>query len=261
VLRALLPAVLFAGCSARAGGALPHARPPAEVPAAAEAGPTEGAEGIDALARSPFFRGAGALTAALPRLASTATARGVEPEVVTLRGVDVTVARGLSASGRRAPKILLALGFSAHVRRTPKECADALTDPATLKRTLDADDARALDGDGGAPRRGRAMSVALLRRGKGPFRFDFRWAFRVERLDLPSGSVLLRYELLANPPAERVSAFAGVVVLEHDAKGTRITEALVLGTDVSVPFFLMSAAKKGVADILDVRATRLVRSL
>jgi hypothetical protein len=253
---------LAAGCSARPSGSFPHVTPPARgedrpAPAAAT-----GDGGIAGHCRSPFFRGLEHLAPALGQLAPTAPPPGAPPLLLGLEGPDASVLRALRAAGRPRPSILVATGFAARVGRPPAEVADVLMDPATARRTLDADDARTLSDTGDGTRRTRTISLALLNKGKGPFRFDFRWAFRVVREDLPGGTVLFRYDLLPAPAPERVSVFQGAAILEPDAGGgTRVVEALVLGTDVSLPFFLKGEARAGVMKMLGIRATRVAQML
>jgi hypothetical protein len=136
-----------------------------------------------------------------------------------------------------------------------------MMDTAVLRRTLDAQEGRTISDAVVEGLRTQTSSLGLLDRGKGPFRWDFRWTFRVVREDLGRGGVLLRYDLLPAPAPERVAVFQGAAVLEPDGDGARITEAVVLGTDVSLPFFLVGPAREGVADMLEIRAKRLAREM
>jgi hypothetical protein len=264
---AVVAVVASAGCSARSGGALPHARPPvdggATAPSAPEPALAAGDGGIEALAGARFFRGLAAhVEPSLVGVARDATAPlGTDPDARELSGAERAVRPLVAAAGRRLPRILLTVGFAATVAASPARCAEVLVDPAALGRTLDADESRSLGDAVEGMRRVRRLSLALLDRGKGPFRFDFRWAFRASRIDLPGGSVLLRYDLEPHPAPERVSFFQGAAVLEPTGGGTRIVEVVVLGSDLSLPFFLVGQGRKGVRDILAIRATRIARTL
>jgi hypothetical protein len=276
VLRGRLPAaglaLLLAGsgaCSARGGGRLPHARPPSD--AGASAAPADraapaaprGDGGVEALVGARFFRGlASHLGPALVGVARDATAPlGAEPDAREVPGAERAVAPLLSAVGRRLPRILLTVGFASTVAASPEACAEVLMDPAALGKTLDAEEARSAGDAVEGLRRVRRISLGLLDRGKGPFRYDFRWTFRISRIDLPGGSVLLRYDLEPHPIPERVSFFQGAAVIEPHAGGTRISEVVALGSDLSLPFFLVGQGRKGVRDILAIRAKRIAKSL
>jgi hypothetical protein len=255
-------ALAATACSARSGGSLPHARPPAEAAGAPAPAASAGDGGLEALVGARFFRGLSHLSPALLGVANHGTApAGSDPEAREFPEGEAALARTLSGAGRRVPRILLAVGFAARVAASPARCADALMDPAALARTLDADDSRAVgDGVEGA-RRVRRISLALLDRGKGPFRYDFRWTFRVSRIDLPGGSVLVRYDLEPQPAPERVSLFHGAAVIEPEGTGSRLSEVVVLGSDLSLPFFLRSQGRAGVRSILAIRAVRIARAL
>jgi hypothetical protein len=219
--------------------------------------------GSEATARGAFFRGLEHLTPALARLAASATAPGADPAVFEIEGPVATVSRAMRAAGHRAPTLMVAMGFSARVGRPPRDVADTLMDPAVLARSLDASDIRTT-GETRPPEgstSSRTLAVALLNKGRGPFRYDFRWSMRILREDLPGGAVLLRYDLLAAPAPERVAVFQGVATIEPEGSGSRLSEALVMGTSVSIPFFLVGPARTGVRDNLGIRATRLTRAM
>jgi hypothetical protein len=220
------------------------------------------------LSHAPFFRGFEHLAGRIPAVSRAedlpeAAAQRHRPDawyVVEVPPAARDAADRLRAVGARAPRIMLALGFSAKASKSPSACADTLLDPEVLRKTLDADESTAVQ-TRGADGPYRLHSLTLLNRGKGPFRFDFRWSFRAERFDRPDGAVLVRYALLSTPPPERMTAFQGAVVIVPDGAGSRVLEVLVLGSDVSLPSFLVPQATRGVKSILGIRAERLARLL
>jgi hypothetical protein len=245
---ALLPAIvavlLAGGCSAgsrpRSVGGLP---PPVS-------------PGAD-----PFFVGLEDLSAELPALVARTPPRGSPPSVGRSEVLEARVARRISASGARVPQILLVFASTVRLAAKPAAVADLLLDVPAEKAALGAEEAVARDAHVAGRDEVRVASMGLLRKGEGPFKYDFRWTWRGTRHDRADGSVLVRYDLLGEPAPERVGAFEGVALVEPDGDGSRWTEVLVLGARIALPFFLKGKARDGVASFLSTRASRMAERL
>jgi hypothetical protein len=155
---------------------------------------------------------------------------------------------------------VLVVGFSAATPRSPREVAARFLDPENQRRALGADTFEAVATSYDVPGQSRRlMKVELLRVGEGPVRFDLRFAMAVERLDLAEGDVLLRYDPAAWAGTEHVNLFRGVCVIEPSGSGSIVTELLIFGSDVSLPFFLRGRMRDLAADTFRTRAERLLR--
>jgi hypothetical protein len=206
----------------------------------------------------PLFRGSERLAHALQRAVAGAD---LVPGV-PLVGRDTALERlsweELRRRGRRDVRTLYAFVAICRADVPPAALADAILDAARERRSLDADvlTERSVERRSGVER--RTFAAQLLRMGEGPFRFDFRWEFSVDRRDRPDGTVLLRYDL--SPPSlrtEHVAQFRGAAMLAPDGTGTRWTEVLLVGSDLAAPFFLESRSVTAVRDILARRWGRL----
>ena len=244
----LAAALSSCGGGAGGGGPAPAAQPP---PGA-----------LPPPASDPLFLDLEHHAAALGGLAALLPPLGSPPVVARGASVEEAVLRGLYRAGTRAPSVLCAYGLAATVPARPGACADVLLDVEAERRALDAEEGVLLRQYVAGRDPVRVASMGLLRKGEGPFRFDFRWTWRATRRDRADGSVLLRYDLLDDPAPERVAVFSGLAVIEPDgAGGSRVLESLVLGTRVPLPFFLKSRARDAVASFLRTRAKRLVERM
>lgn len=97
----------------------------------------------------------------------------------------------------------------------------------------------------------------MLRRGQGPLRYNFAFTSRTERWDLPDGVVLMRHDPHPDPRPEHVTLYRGATVIEPVGRGSRVTEFLVMGTDVKVPFFLRGAMRSQSVKVFRDRATNM----
>ena len=88
---------------------------------------------------------------------------------------------------------------------------------------------------------------------------NLRFTFVTERWDLPGGTVILRHDLCANPRPEHVPLYRGVTLIEPEGPGSRVTEFLVMGTDIRVPFFLRGILRKKSIELFVSRVRTLWR--
>lgn len=264
----LLPALLAlaltnTACRGRAGhpvlGTLRSAAPAQVVAAerASEPGPPQGV-----LARTMLFLGWQDAETPLRYLAAHPSPPGVEPQVVQLtrleRAVRRRYARGAPTGG--VIREAIAVGFSIWLPISPHRAADLLLDPAFEKDALDADRFETLQIEfevAGASR--RRARVELLNRGKGPIRVDLRFTSLTERWDLPDGSVIMRHDPYPTPPPEHVTLYRGATWIVPEGTGSRVTEFVVMGTDISVPFFLRGVLRSQSVNVFRIRAIRLWR--
>lgn len=209
-----------------------------------------------ASARAMLFQGWDDAEIHLLALRRYATPFGSRPRLVMLPGLERAALRCHGPSDR--VRGAAAFGFCAHFALPPRRAADLYLETEAQRRALAADhvslEVVEYDAGGFSLRRFR---VEMLRRGKGPFRFNFRFTMRTERWDLPDGTVLMRHDRYPYPPAEHVTYYRGAALFEPDGTGSRITEFLVLGTDIAVPFFLAGVLRKGSVDVFRNRASAL----
>ena len=163
-----------------------------------------------------------------------------------------------------------AMGFGGRVRSAvavvavgrvplpPAQMADLIMDPEVERQVLGANTFRPLGATYRLPgARRERFAVEILRVGAGPIRVDLRFTVVAERRDTADGRVLLRYDPDTEPRPEHVTLYRGGCLLEPDAGGTRVTEILIVGTDVSVPFFLESSLRQLARATLKDRVTNL----
>lgn len=214
------------------------------------------------LARSMLFLGWQDAETPLRYLRARPTPPGLEPRIVQLPRVERAV---LQRYGRGSPtggvvREAIAVGFSVELPLAPRAAADLLMDPAFEKDALDADrfETVAVEVDAAGVRRERAR-VEMLRRGKAPILVDLRFTSLTERWDLPDGSVIMRHDPYPDPPAEHVTLYRGATWIVPEDTGSRVTEFLVMGTDIRVPFFLRGLLRSQSVNVFRIRAIRLWR--
>ena len=105
------------------------------------------------------------------------------------------------------------------------------------------------------------MRLAMLRMGESPFVYDFRWTLTTSRRGVASGGIEIRYDLLDDPATEHVSLFRGIARIEPEGTGSRWTEVLAVGSNVSPPFFLKGKARDEVTKIMTRRMQRLAEGM
>jgi len=262
-LATLSPLVLLAlsaaGCLGR--GDHPVLRRSAEVPAtwtAAETAP-EPPPPSGPTAYALLFLGLSDAVAPLRLLERRGTPPGVEPRLVELPVMERAVlARYRMGTPMGVVASLAATGFSMHVPLAPPAVADLLVDAEEERRFLDADRLEPLAGEYRAPGASRhRFDAAFLRRGEGPFRFDLRFTLLTERWDLPDGVVLLRHDGQSRPLPEHVTLYRGATEIRPEGAGSRVTEFIVMGTDIRVPFFLYGLLRDQSIDVFRRRAARI----
>jgi hypothetical protein len=170
-------------------------------------------------------------------------------------GVQARFARG-TPSGPLTEA--MAVGVCAVSPLPPARTADVLADPEVERRAFGAQTFRVVRTLYDVPGASRRMVVVeLLDIGEGPVRFDFRFAFALERWDLADGTVLLRYDPATWSRTEHVTLFRGLCVIEPAGSGSIVTELLIFGSDVSVPFFLRGTLREKTYDTFRTRLARV----
>jgi hypothetical protein len=235
---------------------------PAATRAVAERSPLMAAPD-GAAARAELLRGFDDAKNVFQRLGARASTAGAAPRLYMLPNLERAAyqrqARGRSRT--RPVKVVrnaAAVGYSAHFPAPPRAVADLILDPQAETRALGADRFALVGVDfdvPGATR--RRFRVEMLRRGEGPFRFNLRFTFVTERWDLPDGSVVMRHDLCGDQPAEHVTVYQGASLIVPEGSGSRVTEFLVTGTDISVPFFLRSRLRKKSVELFGSRVRTL----
>ena len=264
VLLLLLPlAASVAACRGRADHpALEGLRSPPHAGALAARWAPEPEPPQGVLARAMLFLGWQDAEAPLRFLAAHPSPPDAEPQVVQLPRIESAVLRRYARGGPIGGAIreAIAVGFSIRLPIPARRAADLLLDPAFEKDALDADRFETLqvefDVAGASRRRAR---VELLNRGQGPIRVDLRFTSLTERWDLPDGSVIMRHDPYPDPPPEHVTLYRGATWIVPEGTGSRVTEFLVMGTDIRVPFFLRGLLRGQSVGVFRIRAIRLWR--
>jgi len=213
-----------------------------------------GEEGVLAI-----FRRLDGIRKPLERMGRAPLARSRTPTLTRLPSMERAVRRRYRRGGfGGAVSSVIALGVVGRVPLRPGAMADLITNPAVERAVLGAD---RVERAGLVFRRPRCLRerfrATLLRRGYGPFRYDLRFTYTCERLDLEDGRVVLRYDPAARPRPEHVTLFRGGCLLVPDGEGTRVAEILVFGTDLQVIPPLQPQLTRLVAKTLRDRATNL----
>ncbi len=77
--------------------------------------------------------------------------------------------------------------------------------------------------------------VELLGVGTKPLTFDLVFGLSIEGLELPDGTVLLRYDPRPVPGARHVTLWRGGCIFEPEGQGCVVTEVVAFGTDIHLP--------------------------
>jgi hypothetical protein len=198
----------------------------------------------------------------LRHLAARSTPVGEEPRIVRLTRIEQGVLQRYARGGPTGGVVrgAVAVGFSVRLPLAPRRVADLLLDPAFEKDALDADrfETQVIEFEVAGASRRRAR-VELLNRGQGPIRVDLRFTSLTERWDLPDGSVIMRHDPYPVPPPEHVTLYRGATWIVPAGSGSQVTEFLVMGTDISVPFFLRGVLSSQSVNVFRIRAIRLWR--
>jgi hypothetical protein len=222
-------------------------------PALAAAFATDRARPAPSPTEDPFLEGLPLLAAAAAERRGAPPDAADAPRAERLPQVEAELRAALRARGTRLTALFVR-ATSVVVPAAPGRVAAFLADAAAEGASLGADEAEDVgpDADGG-----RRLRVALLGLGEAPFKADARWAFSVASRTRPDGVVLVRYDVLDDPPPQKITVFVGVAVLETVPGGTRWTEILAVGTPSFVPFFLVGKAHEEATRLLVRRVERL----
>jgi hypothetical protein len=197
----------------------------------------------------------------LPRLALVAArlraAPPDDPESVTIgrfEDAEADIRGSLIERGRRDVSVLYVRGTSVAVAAPPERAATVLIDVAAEAEALSADESVDLGpADGG----GRRMRFGLLGMGPPIFKIDLRFSVAATKRVRADGVVLVRYDLLPDPPPERVSVFSGVSIVEPLGTGSRWTEVVAVGSPTTPPPLTGGSARAEATRILSRRIARL----
>ncbi|MHC5011754.1 MAG: hypothetical protein ACYTG6_12550, partial [Planctomycetota bacterium] len=257
----LCPLAAASGCLARPDHPVTHSAisAPAVSPAAAQVPEPPPPAGPGA--RRALFAGFADVDGPLAFLRGRGSPPGGIPRLQRLARMEQSVrqrTRHGTALGR--VRHVSACGFSGYAPLPPRAMADIIGSPVAERHALGAETFRPAGIAYALPDFARRLyRVELLNRGEGPFRFDLRFTTALERWDLADGSVLFRYDPLPVPVPEHITLYRGACQIEAAPGGCRVTEFLVLGTDISVPFFLEGSMRELVYDTFEIRITRLWR--
>jgi hypothetical protein len=223
-----------------------HALPEPEVPG-------------DEDAKAMLFSGLEGLLPHVEALRSVGIPDPRAPVLVPRPALERAVARRYRRGGFGGPvRVVGAMAVVGRVPLAPGAMADIMMDPVAEQQVLAADTFRLVGVEYVTPqaRRNRYL-IEILRIGAALWVYDMRFTMAAERRALSDGSVLLRYDPRVPPRPEHVTLWRGACFLEPDGAGTRVMEVLIIGTDVSLPPFLVGALRKMVRDKISDRAQNL----
>lgn len=260
LLSGLVLASVVAGCRAFPGHPVLLSQPRRVGPAGAspagvaEPGPIP-ADGAGAA----LFRGLEGVVKPLERLRSQPVVDARKPQLVRIRQMERSVRKRYRRGGfGGAVRTVVVLGVIGIMPLRPAEAADLITNVDVERAVLGADAMWRLSTVYAlSDARRERYRVHLLNRGEGPIRFDLRASVAFERRDSPDGRVLLRYDPDPEPRPEHITLFRGACVLDPVEGGTRVTEILILGTDIQLLPFLQSELVDMVLKTMRDRATNL----
>ncbi len=248
------------GCRTFPGHPVRLSAPRLEGPAPAPASdvPEPGSVPTDAVASTLFLGLEGVLTP-LQALRERAVTNLRKPELLRLAKMERSVRRRYRRGGfGGAVRNVVVLGVVGVMPLTPAQAADLITNPETERAVLGAQALWPLETVYALPEARRARYRAhMLQRGVGPIRYDLRFTFAMERRDGADGCVYLRYDPDVQPKPEHVTLFRGGCVLEPVEGGTRVTEILILGTDIQLLPMLQGEVIGLVLKTMADRATNL----
>lgn len=182
-----------------------------------------------------------------------------KPQLVRIKRMERSVLKRYRRGGfGGAVRTVVVLGVIGTLPLTPAQAADLITDAEVERAVLGADAMWHLSTVYALPNaRRERYRVHLLDRGEGPLRFDLRASVAFERRDSPDGRVLLRYDPDTQPRPEHITLFRGACVLDPVPGGTRVTEILILGTDIQLLPFIQGELVDMVLKTMRDRATNL----
>jgi hypothetical protein len=152
----------------------------------------------------------------------------------------------------------VAIGTVGTVPLPPSAMADLLMDPETERQVLAAATCHLHRTEFALPGARRAqLRIEMLNMGFGPMRYDLRFTVVFERRDLADGRILLRYDLGADPAPEHVTLYRGACLIEPSGTGSKMSEIIILGTDIQVPALFSKGLRNLVVTTLRNRVTNL----
>jgi hypothetical protein len=256
----VLASLLLAGCSVFPGHPVLLSQPrrtgpPSASPTgAAEPGPIPADD-----AGAVLFHGLEGVVEPLEQLRRQPVADARKPQLVRIRQMELSVRKRYRRGGfGGAVRTVVVLGVIGNMPLSPAQAADLITNADVERAVLGADAMWRLSTVYAlSDARRERYRVHLLNRGQGPLRFDLRATVAFERRDSPDGRVLLRYDPDLEPRPEHITLFRGACILDPVEGGTRVTEILILGTDIQLLPFLQSELVDMVLKTMRDRATNL----
>lgn len=161
---------------------------------------------------------------------------GAKPAFVRVTEAEESVRRRYR--GRRGMPVnqVAVIGTAGRMPLPPAQAAALLLDPEVERQVLAAKRFERVGTLFALPghRRDR-FHVEKLRVGFGTMRYDLRFATAVERVDLGDGRIAVRYDPQPWKAATGVSLYRGLLLIEPEGEGSRVTEVIVFGTPLTAP--------------------------
>jgi hypothetical protein len=185
---------------------------------------------------------------------------GAVPTIERLTGAERSVLRRYRDVAGANVRQVAVIATAGRVPLAPADAAALFLDPEVERLVLAAQRFErvgttfAFDGH-----RRDVFRVEKLQVGVGPFRYDLRFSTAVESLDLGDGRIAVRYDPVAWDATTGVSLYRGLLLIEPDATGSRVTEVVVFGTPLTAPAPFDKLLKNLVYDTFRHRSTNLWR--
>ena len=212
-------------------------------PMADPAGPLDDAALVEQL-----VLGRQALRDAITRLETLPLPGEPVPRFVPLPELEQALTRRYARGTSLGPVHSLAvLGVIAWAPAPPQRVAGLWVHPDVMHRVLAAQQVSARGPVRRWPRAARrTLFVEKSGVGAGPLRTNLRFAIAMERVDLSSGDVWVRSDSDPSIPGAHVTLWRGLLHAAPLAggQGSRITEVLVIGTDLRAPPLLEDTLRK-----------------
>jgi hypothetical protein len=242
IAASVLAAALLAACTGGPGHPVRLSLPRL---AADAAPPTASAEGEPAApaaseAAASLFRGLEGVLRPLETLHARPVSASRRPLIAALPRMEAAVqARYRGGGYGGAVRHAIVVAATGRVPLTPAEAARLWMDADAERRVLGADTFRVLGSVYALPNARRTRYLVEMRRmGSGPVRFDLRFGLAAERWDLADGRVLIRTDPFPDVGPRHVTLYRGGCLIAPVEGGSRLTEIVILGADIRVPFFL-----------------------
>ena len=206
-----------------------------------------------------LFRGLDGVLARLAVLRELPVPDPRRPTVQRVPEVEAAVRTRYAAGGfGGAVRSVVAVAAVGRVPLAPRAMADLMRDPEVERQVLAAHVFRRLGTVYALPGAQRErFRVELLGMGEGPLRYDLRFTVVAERREGADGRIWLRYDPDPEPAPEHVTLYRGGCLIEPDGAGARVTELVILGTDLRLLPPFQSALETLAADTLRNRVLNL----